>query len=65
VVLSARPGRVAQEYRVPFARPRSLEIMAMKEVFDLTNTIKMDIVGERVRPKARERGTAEIVRIRP
>lgn len=65
VVLSARPGRVAQEYRVPFARPRSLEIMATKEVFDLTNTIKMDIVGERTRPKARERGTAEIVRIRP
>lgn len=65
VVLSARPGRVAQEYRVPFARPRSLEIMATKEVFDLTNTIKMDIVGERVRPKSRERGTAEIVRIRP
>ncbi|RUU33200.1 MAG: ABC transporter ATP-binding protein [Mesorhizobium sp.] len=65
VVLSARPGRVAKEYRVPFPRPRSLEIMATKEVFDLTNTIKMDIVGERVRPKARERGTAEIVRIRP
>lgn len=65
VVLSARPGRVAKEYRVPFPRPRSLEIMATKEVFDLTNTIKMDIVGERVRPKARESGTAEIVRIRP
>src|SRR6478736_2344116 len=59
VVLSARPGRVAKEYRVPFARPRSLEIMATKEVFDLTNRIKMDIVGERSRPTAPERTSAE------
>ena len=27
-------------------RPRSLEIMTTKEVFDLTNAIKLDIVGE-------------------
>jgi NitT/TauT family transport system ATP-binding protein len=39
--------------------------MATKEVFDLTNKIKMDIVGERVRPIAPERPSAEIVRIRP
>jgi NitT/TauT family transport system ATP-binding protein len=58
-VLSARPGRLAKEYRVPFPRPRSLEIMATKEVFDLTNTIKMDIVGERVRPQARDRASAQ------
>ncbi|TIR45199.1 MAG: ABC transporter ATP-binding protein, partial [Mesorhizobium sp.] len=37
VVLTARPGRVAKVYDVPFPRPRSLEIMATKEVFDLTN----------------------------
>ncbi|RUU61417.1 ABC transporter ATP-binding protein [Mesorhizobium sp. M2C.T.Ca.TU.002.02.1.1] len=65
VVLTTRPGRVAKIYDVPFERPRSLEIMATKEVFDLTNKIKMDIVGERVRPKAPERPSAEIVRIRP
>lgn len=65
VVLTTRPGRVAKEYNVPFPRPRSLEIMATKEVFDLTNRIKMDIVGER-RPQAQqEHKTAEIVRIRP
>ncbi|PBB35590.1 ABC transporter ATP-binding protein [Mesorhizobium sp. WSM3868] len=67
VVLTARPGRVAKVYDVPFPRPRSLEIMATKEVFDLTNRIKMDIVGER-RPKAQEQlehKSAEIVRIRP
>ncbi|TPJ70159.1 ABC transporter ATP-binding protein [Mesorhizobium sp. B2-7-1] len=65
VVLTTRPGRVAKVYEVPFPRPRSLEIMATKEVFDLTNKIKMDIVGERVRPIAPERRSAEIVRIRP
>ncbi|MDX8530600.1 ABC transporter ATP-binding protein [Mesorhizobium sp. VK25A] len=65
VVLTTRPGRVAKVYDVPFPRPRSLEIMATKEVFDLTNKIKMDIVGERVRPKTPERPSAEIVRIRP
>ncbi|TIR26394.1 MAG: ABC transporter ATP-binding protein [Mesorhizobium sp.] len=67
VVLTTRPGRVAKIYEVPFARQRSLEIMATKEVFDLTNRIKMDIVGER-RPQAQqqpEHKSAEIVRIRP
>ena len=47
VVLSPRPGRVAKIYDVPFPRPRSFEIMATKEVFDLTNAIKLDIVGGR------------------
>jgi NitT/TauT family transport system ATP-binding protein len=48
IVLSPRPGRVAKIYDVPFPRPRSFEIMATKEVFDLTNAIKLDIVGGRV-----------------
>ncbi|MDN2568478.1 ABC transporter ATP-binding protein [Aquibium sp. A9E412] len=52
VVLSGRPGRVASVYPVPFARPRSLEIMATKEVFDLTNAIKMEIVGKRTSLKS-------------
>jgi NitT/TauT family transport system ATP-binding protein len=46
IVLSARPGRVANEYKVPFPRPRSLEIMSTREVFDLTNAIKLEIVGK-------------------
>lgn len=53
VVLSPRPGRVAREYRVPFPRPRSFEIMATKEVFDLTNAIKLEIVGGRIAAGAR------------
>jgi len=31
---------------VPFPRPRSMEIMSTREVFDLTNAIKMEIVGD-------------------
>ena len=46
LVMSPRPGRVASIHEVPFARPRSLEIMSTKEVFDLTNAIKLEIVGE-------------------
>ena len=46
IVMSARPGRIAKEYKVPFPRPRSFEIMSTKEVFDLTNAIKLEIVGE-------------------
>lgn len=57
IVLSSRPGRVAREYSVPFPRPRSMEIMATKQVFDLTNAIKMDIVGKR----SPARKTAETV----
>jgi NitT/TauT family transport system ATP-binding protein len=44
--MSPRPGRVGSIHDVPFPRPRSLEIMATKEVFDLTNRIKLEIVGE-------------------
>jgi NitT/TauT family transport system ATP-binding protein len=45
VVLTQRPGRVLNEYEVPFARPRTLEVMAGREVFDLTHRIKADIYG--------------------
>ncbi|WP_157017096.1 ABC transporter ATP-binding protein [Mesorhizobium xinjiangense] len=60
LVLSARPGRVASVHEVPFARPRSLEIMSTKEVFDLTNTIKAEIVGER-QSRYRQGGAAGAV----
>ena len=46
LVLSKRPGRVMADYRVPFPRPRSLETMASREVFDLMNRIKSDIYGQ-------------------
>ncbi|WDR03111.1 ABC transporter ATP-binding protein [Devosia algicola] len=46
IVMSARPGRIASEHVVPFARPRSMEIMSTKDVFDLTNVIKKEIIGD-------------------
>jgi NitT/TauT family transport system ATP-binding protein len=46
VVMSARPGRVAHVHQVPFPRPRSMEIMTTREVFDLTNKIKLEIIGD-------------------
>ena len=60
VVMSARPGRVANIHDVPFPRPRSLEIMSTKEVFDLTNTIKMEIVGEQQSRYAKPSGVPEL-----
>ena len=54
LVLSKRPGRVRGAYAVPFARPRSLETMASREVFDLMNRIKADIYGLNPLPAAAE-----------
>ncbi len=45
IVLTKRPGRVHADYPVNLPRPRSLETMASREVFDLTNQIKADIYG--------------------
>jgi NitT/TauT family transport system ATP-binding protein len=42
-VMSARPGRMAKTFDVPFARPRPLEITQTKEFFDLVNMIKSEI----------------------
>ena len=44
-VMSARPGRIARVVPIPFARPRSLDLLATKEVFDLVNEIKAEIVS--------------------
>ena len=46
IVLTARPGRVLSDHPVPFPRPRSVETMASKEVFDLMNRIKADIYSQ-------------------
>ncbi len=45
IVLTKRPGRVLADYPVNLPRPRSLETMASREVFDLMNRIKADIYG--------------------
>lgn len=42
-VMSARPGRLAKVFDIPFPRPRTLDLLASKEVFDLVNEIKEEI----------------------
>lgn len=42
-VMSSRPGRIAKVFDIPFARPRTLDLLATKEVFDLVNEIKAEI----------------------
>ncbi len=64
VVMSSRPGRVANIYDVPFPRPRSLEIMSTKEVFDLTNAIKKEIVGDQQSRYARPSSSAPTGQLR-
>ncbi len=42
-VMSARPGRISKVFDIDFPRPRTLDLLATKEVFDLVNTIKAEI----------------------
>lgn len=42
-VMSSRPGRLAKIFDISFPRPRSLDLLATKEVFDLVNEIKGEI----------------------
>jgi NitT/TauT family transport system ATP-binding protein len=42
-VMSARPGRLAKVFDIPFPRPRTLDLLASREVFDLVNEIKVEI----------------------
>ena len=53
VVLTERPGRVSEIHRVALPRPRTPEIMASREVFDLTHAIKANIYGGRIPNAAR------------
>ncbi len=41
-----------KDYSVPFPRPRTMETMASREVFDLMNAIKADIYGMSARRTA-------------
>jgi NitT/TauT family transport system ATP-binding protein len=59
-VMSKRPGRLARTFEVPYARPRTLEVMAERHFFDLVNEIKAEIhSGGAATPIAAGRKTAE------
>lgn len=45
-VMSARPGRLAKIYNITLPRPRTLDMLATKEVFDLVNEIKAEIQNQ-------------------
>ena len=45
-VMSSRPGRIAKIFEIDFPRPRTLDLLATKEVFDLVNEIKAEIEHE-------------------
>ena len=51
-IMSARPGQISRVVDVPFARPRSLELMETREFFDLVNLIKHDIQHQPKAPNA-------------
>ena len=47
-VMSARPGRILNEHRVPFERPRDLEIMYQKSFNDMVHELHGEIAKARV-----------------
>ncbi len=47
-VMSARPGRIVQEHRVPFDRPRELDLMYEKEFNDLVHQLHGEIATARM-----------------
>lgn len=51
-IMSARPGQISRVVDVPFARPRSLDLMETREFFDLVNLIKHDIQHQPKAPNA-------------
>ena len=46
-VMSSRPGRVIEERKVPFARPRDLELMYEKEFNDVVHELRGSIADAR------------------
>ncbi len=48
MVMSARPGRVIAEHRVPFARPRQLDIMYQPEFNEMVQSLHGEIASARV-----------------
>ncbi|MGI9355322.1 MAG: ABC transporter ATP-binding protein, partial [Rhizobiaceae bacterium] len=53
-VMSARPGRLAKIFYITLPRPRTLDMLASKEVFDLVNEIKTEIQHQPQRDEVAE-----------
>jgi NitT/TauT family transport system ATP-binding protein len=53
-VMSARPGRLAKVFNITLPRPRTLDMLATKEVFDLVNEIKAEIQNQPQRDSVAE-----------
>ncbi len=56
-VMSSRPGRLAKIFTITLPRPRTLDMLATKEVFDLVNEIKAEIEH---RPPANEDASGQV-----
>lgn len=50
LMMSARPGRMISEHKVPFARPRTLETTYLPEFTDLTHRLRDQIQAARAKP---------------
>ena len=47
-VMSARPGRILAEHKVPFARPRQLDLMYEKNFNEMVQQLHGEIAKARV-----------------
>jgi NitT/TauT family transport system ATP-binding protein len=43
IVLSARPGRLVREFRIPLPRPRAIDVTTSPEFITLVNEVKQTI----------------------